>query len=126
MATTYDPEVKAAALAALLAGQSVSHVAETYRIPRGTVADWSAKARGEVTKAAQGARTERLGDLILDNLEAMLKATRTIVESVSQDKDWLKQQSASEVAVLIGVISDKAFRILEALPEPTPEAANVS
>ena len=38
--STYSPETRAAALAALLAGQSVSKVAEEYNLPKGTVSNW--------------------------------------------------------------------------------------
>jgi hypothetical protein len=34
---------------------------------------------------------------------------------IARDEKWLKQQEASQFAVLHGVISDKATKILEAL-----------
>lgn len=36
---------------------------------------------------------------------------------VFRDPNWLKQQSASEAAVLHGVIADKQIRLLEALAD---------
>lgn len=108
----YPEETKAAVMAALLAGQSIGTIAEEYRIPRGTVAMWASHAR------RQPVGNGHLGDLIIQNLEAMLTAVKEIVTCVSQDKDWLRKQGASELAVFVGVLSDKAFRILEALPEP--------
>lgn len=38
-----------------------------------------------------------------------------------QDENWIRKQPASEIAVLFGVISDKTFRILEALPDDEEE-----
>lgn len=106
-------------MAAMLAGQSVSHVAATYKLPMGTVKSW----RREMVAAAPTAPTaqaqrERVGDLVLASLEAMLTAVREIVERVSQDPQWIREQGASELGVFVGILSDKAFRILEALPEP--------
>ena len=106
----------------LLEGQSINHVAAACNLPRGTVKTWSAALRSEPGQVVKGNRAERIGDLVVGNLEALLRATQGIVESVSQDKEWIKAQSASELAVFVGVLHDKAFRILEALPEPAVEA----
>lgn len=115
-----SPEEKAAAMAALLAGQSIDQVAAKYKLPEGTVKSWRREMAGMVTTptpAAQAQR-ERVGDLVISNLEAMLTAVREIVTRVSQDPQWIREQGASELGVFLGILSDKAFRILEALPEP--------
>lgn len=109
----YTNETKAAVMAALLSGQSVSSVADEYGIPRGTVAGWSSKARKEAP-LLPNTKKEEIGDLIVGYLHANLKA----LESQSQvfaNQEWLKKQSASELAVLHGVMTDKAVRLLEAL-----------
>lgn len=121
---TYDPELIARVVAAVMAGASVNAVAREYRIPKGTVSAWVKRRGGEqmlterrdavATAATQ--KRERIGDLIIDNLEAQLEATKSIAQVVS-DGEWVKKQPASELAILFGVISDKAFRILEALPD---------
>lgn len=43
MTTKYTDDIKAAVMAALMAGQSVSKVSEEFDIPRSTVGNWSAK-----------------------------------------------------------------------------------
>jgi transposase-like protein len=123
----YDPELVARVVAMVLAGQSISSVAREYRIPKGTVSAW-VKRQGSVLEAGEAAvgeggvatvatqKKERIGDLIIDNLEAQLEATRAIARIV-QEGEWIRKQPASELAVLFGVISDKSFRILEALPD---------
>lgn len=121
----YSEETKAAVMAALLAGQTIAQVASEYRIPVGTVNAWSARAHQVPVVSAVGDRRERIGDLILSNLETLMIAVEEIVKSVSADKEWLRRQSASEVAVLVGVFADKAYRILEALPEPEPPASDL-
>lgn len=108
----YSKEVKAAVIAALLEGQSVSRVAKDYNIPSGTVKSW--KNRQELTNDATVATQKKeIPDLIISLLETHLQAAIGIARAI--DEDYIKKQSASEVAVLLGVINDKAFRMLEAL-----------
>lgn len=122
----YDEATKAAVMAALLDGQSVSSVAKEYNIPKGTVSNW--KNRGwETPSDVAGVPTNgtqkrnRIGELIIDGLEAKLVAIKAMAD-VFAEKDWIRKQPASEIAVLFGVVSDKAFRVLEALPEETEES----
>lgn len=125
----YSPDLIAKVVAAVLEGQSTSAVAREYRIPKGTVSSWVKRNAdsGPILDAAAGGvaniatqkkenRRELIGDLIIDNLEAQLSVTKTMAIAI-QDEDWIRKQPASEIAVLFGVISDKTFRILEALPE---------
>lgn len=111
----YDEATKAAVMAALLAGQSVSVVASEYKIPLGTVKRWSASAK-EMLEPVRSAKKERIGELVLDNLEASLLFTKSMAD-VLNDEKWLKKQRASEIAVLYGVVQDKTYRVLEALPD---------
>lgn len=125
MAAKHSEEVKAAVMAALLAGQSISQVAKEYSLPVGTIKAWSSRARSEPVLVTEG-RKALIGDLILDNLEAMLRAVTRIVNSVSENKDWLEKQSASELGVFIGVLQDKSIRIVESIPDDEPEEDDVS
>lgn len=118
----YPEELKAVAMAALLSGQSINVVAEKYNIPRGTISAWATRERNAmrgndslITEDQQ----ERIGALIIDNVEAMLETTKEMMD-VFKEKAWLRKQSASEVAVLFGVIADKTYRLLEALPDAKP------
>lgn len=109
-------------MASLLMGQSIHIVAEKYNIPKGTVARWASTERNAMrgdSMMVNGDQRERVGHLIIDNVEAMLETTKEMMD-VFKDKDWLKEQSASEVAVLFGVIADKTYRLLEALPDAEP------
>lgn len=57
----YSAELRAAVMAALLAGQSVSSVAREYNIPKGTVAGWKRQALGLAQQAtAVGKRDRRI------------------------------------------------------------------
>lgn len=111
----YSDETKAQVMAALLAGQSVSFAAREYKIPYSTVGTWAKEARGLIRQSSTQKR-ERIGELVVDNVEAALEATRALA-NVFADPTWIAKQGASELAVLYGVISDKTYRILEALPD---------
>ena len=110
----HDEATKAAVMAALLTGQSINYVAKEYKIPRGTVASWSRELPRNHTVSYE--KRERIGDLIIDNVEAEL-ATMIAMQNVFTDEKWLRKQRASELAVLYGVIKDKNMRVLEALPD---------
>ncbi|MCB9172334.1 MAG: hypothetical protein H6637_05360 [Ardenticatenales bacterium] len=109
-------------MAALLTGQSVSSVAKEYAIPRGTVAGWSAKVNDAGVSAVSNTKKEEIGDLLIAYLRASLAALKVQVEHFS-DKAWLTRQTASDLAVLHGVQTDKAIRLLEALASAGEEAA---
>lgn len=115
----YSDETKAAVMAALLAGQSVSLIAKEYEIPEGTVKSWSSRGvngngHAVATDALDATQKSRIGKLILDYLETLMVTLKNQAE-VFSDKTWLSKQAASEVAVLHGVLADKGIRLLEAL-----------
>lgn len=115
----YSDETKAAVMAALLAGQSVSLIAKEYEIPEGTVKSWSSRdvngnGHAVATEALDATQKSRIGKLILDYLETLMVTLKNQAE-VFSDKTWLSKQAASEVAVLHGVLADKGIRLLEAL-----------
>lgn len=114
MARSYSDETKAAVMAALLQGQSVSSLAKEYKIPKGTVSNWRRKAESEAG-GVQENRTQKneIGQLITEYLKANLRALKAQAEQFS-DKVWLRGQDADAVAVLHGVMTDKAIRLLEA------------
>jgi transposase-like protein len=114
--SNYNEETKGAVMAALLAGQSVSSVAKEYNIPKGTVSGWRKQAREFVAGGRAGSdpkKGERVGDLLIEYLEANLITLKQQVEAFG-DPVWLKKQTASDAAVLHGVMTDKAVRLLEA------------
>ena len=120
----YSDETKAQVMAALLAGQSVSATAERFQIPKGTVSGWAKRAgagvRSELATVATQ-KKERIGHLIIDNLEAEMEATKAMT-NVFKDEQWLRKQEASQLAVLFGVIKDKTHRVLQELPDDTGES----
>jgi transposase-like protein len=106
----YSEDTKAAVMAALLTGQSVSQVAREYDIPKGTVNSW--KQRNMRDFATQ--KRERIGELLVSYLSTSLETLEAQARMFSNE-EWLKKQNAADVAVLHGVVTDKAIRLLEAL-----------
>lgn len=107
----YSDEEKAAALAALLEGQSVRYVAKEYNIPMGTLKYWRGK---NTPSTVDPKKAEEIGDLLLEYLRSNLTALQAQAKQFA-DPQWLSQQGASEAAVLHGVMTDKAIRLIEAM-----------
>lgn len=109
---THPTETKALALAALMQGQSAALVSREYNIPESTIKMWRRELRdGKVTPDNPDQRTE-VGDLLLAYLRANLAAVTKQMETFSDPK-WLRQQSASELGVLHGILVDKSLRLVE-------------
>lgn len=107
--TPYSDEVKAAVLAALLQGQSVNQVAKEYKIAKSTVSRWK---NSDVP--IDGTQKKDIGILLLGYLETNLETLRAQAEHF-RDRSWLSRQNAADLAVLHGVMTDKAIRLLEAM-----------
>jgi hypothetical protein len=91
----------------------VSEVAREYSLPKGTVSSWRQRQAGGVASNATQKRDE-IGGLLVDYLHANL-STLKAQQVVFADPEWLKGQDAQELAVLHGVMTDKAIRLLDAL-----------
>jgi len=105
----YTNETRAAVMAALLSGQSICSVAKEYNIPKGTVSYW--KKNGGPNNQTQ---KKDIGDLLVKYLETNLEALQAQAEAF-KNTEWLAKQNAADAAVLHGVMTDKAVRLLEAL-----------
>lgn len=115
----YSEQLKAQALAALLAGQSFSEVSRALQIPVGTLKSWKQRdIAGVDAPDASTATTkkERIGSLLLDYLVTTLETLKA-QQVVFADPTWLKQQSAENAAILHGVLADKTIRLLEGLAD---------
>lgn len=112
----YSAETKAAVLAALLAGQATETIARDYNLPEGTVKGWKSKMRkGETPVTTTPAQKADVGELLLEFLREGLATLKHQQTTLFRDSVWLREQSASEMAVLHGVIADKCVRLLEAM-----------
>lgn len=113
----YSDETKAQVMAALLAGQSVSAAAREYNLPKGTVSSWRKAALNKAAGGDVDADATQKGSTLDDLLQGYVEENLVTLREQSiffRDKEWLKKQPASELAVLHGVVADKTVRILEA------------
>jgi hypothetical protein len=120
----HDPETRAAVLAALLSGSSIADISRRLKIPDSTIADWrdqagigpkAPKTPGYIREEQKADLGERVGgylDDILVTVRAQAIHTR--------DPEWLHRQNAHDLAILHGVLVDKAIRLLGALRVDEP------
>lgn len=106
----HPEELRAAVLAALLAGQSVSSVAKEYNLPKGTVSAWKQR----MSSAENATQKKEIGELLVEYLKTNLTTLQAQAAHFA-DKAWLKKQTASELGVLHGILADKTIRLLEAM-----------
>ena len=123
--TAYSDQVKAQALAQLLAGQSLSEVSRAFGVPLGTLKSWKQRNPNATDRSvfvdavdASDASTKkaRIGALLLDYSIASLESL-IAQQTVFREYDWIYKQSASDAAILHGVGFDKLIRLLESLTD---------
>ena len=105
----YNDAQRASVLASLMEGQSVNKVAKEYDIPKSTVSRWK-----NSDYPINGIQKKEIGELLLRYLETNLE-TLQVQAKTFQDERWLLKQNAADLAVLHGVMTDKAIRLIEAM-----------
>jgi transposase-like protein len=118
----HDPETKAAVMAALLSGQGVNEVAQEYQLSPSVVSGWKSSLSSEQFERLRTEKAETFDGLLSDYLTANLRALQKQAE-VASEPDYIRKQSAEKLAVLHGVMADKAVRLLEAYSGSGPAPA---
>lgn len=113
--------IKAAALAALLLGMKPSQVAKQYGISTTTAAKWERDF--DITNPIE--RQGRLGEMFLTFMEQEL-ISLTAMSIATSDEDWVKDQTAAELAVFWSARKDLLFRLMEALGRKSQPAPAVT
>ena len=109
----YDDATKAAAMGALATGQGVSQVAKEYKIPAGTVRVWKSRM---VNPAVATEKKIEIGDLLVDMITEQITTLKAQYIATRSTK-WIERQSASDMAMLMGVTTDKLMRMLESFDD---------
>lgn len=107
-------DVRASVMAALLAGQGVSEVAEQFQVSKATVSRIKASIAPDLLKQLETKKQEDFGDLLADYLRETI-TTLSAQARHFRNETWLLRQPAADLAVLHGVQTDKALRLLEAI-----------
>ena len=110
----FTDEQRAAAVSRLLEGEAVKAVARDYGVQPSTVRGWRAKLGADPRKEQHAEAEVDFRKLTLRYLEHSLAAGERVLGQ-TEDKDWLGKQSAADLAVFLGVVFDKAARVLAAL-----------
>jgi transposase-like protein len=115
----HPPELRAQAVAAVLAGAALAEVARQFGVSKGTLGNWLAAHNespvGTVGTAHARARDpEAIAELILDLIAAHVTTIQAQLQATTRP-DWLEKQSAAELAQLVAVERDTTLRLLAGL-----------
>jgi transposase-like protein len=109
----HSPQEKAAVLAALLAGQGLTETAEKYNVTVSQVAFWKKDLTSDQIRDIQNKNREEFESLIYEFVKEAL-ITMSCQVRFFRTIEYLKGQSAAELATLFGVTTDKVVRLLAA------------
>lgn len=110
-AKNHPASVVAQVLAEMVAGATVAEVSEKYAIPQQTISGWKALLPPELGETRT--KRETVEELLSVYLEKILRANIAQLD-VFANADWIQRQRASDLAILQGVLFDKAIRIFDA------------
>ena len=104
-------EKRAQVIALLLTGESIHKTAERAGVSPGAVK--SIKASSDFVQLCLLKRESEpsIHELVTDHLTTALEAANALARSIRDDKEWFARQSAYDIAMLYGTLSDKAIRI---------------
>jgi hypothetical protein len=104
--------VKAAVIAAILAGAQASATAKQYGVSKATVSRWlSAASRPEKQPLLD---QDRLAESIFRLIEKHIEAIEAQIAAASRP-DWVHRQSGQELSALVAVERDGLLRLLAGL-----------
>jgi transposase-like protein len=114
----HPAELRAEAVAAVLAGARMADVARQYGVSKGTLGTWLAEDESiRTVRTEQHTREERLDaveDLLFD-LVAEHAKTLTAELQFATRAEWLEKLSAAELAQLVGAQKETLIRLLVGL-----------
>lgn len=114
----HSDEVRAQVMAALLAGQGVMEVASQYNLDASVVSRWKSTIPGDQLQVVASKKGERIEQLLFEYLtETLITLKEQTI--LARERDYVTKQPAGELAVLHGVMADKAVRLLEAAHRAT-------
>lgn len=107
----HPEHIKAAAMAALLTGQSAHQVARRFDLSRTTVRRWRDVAWSTVQN---GPQKSTIGVQVMGVVGETLTTQRVQMRAM-QDREWLLKQSARDLALLHGTLFDQMVSVAGSL-----------
>src|SRR5499427_4074003 len=117
---SHPAELRAEAVAAVLAGTALTEVARRYGISKGTLGNWVAERQIGTVGTEQHARTAHLTERLFDLVHAHIDAISAQLQAATRPA-WLEKQSAAELASLVAVERDTTLRLLAGLFPTEPD-----
>lgn len=114
-------EIRPLAEADLMLGMGVNEVARKYNLSAGIVSKWRKALGAEKHAEIQQYTGYNAAQRLVDHFEKQIAALDAIAEH-ALDKKWLSRQMADNVAALYGVISDKNWRMADAMNKAAERA----
>lgn len=109
----HSDEIRAQVMASLLAGQGVTEVATQYNLDVSIVSRWRSAMPEDKLQAIATKKGDKIEALLYGYLTTTLNTLKEQAEIVGE-REYVIKQPAGELAVLHGVMADKAVRLLEA------------
>jgi len=123
-------ELRAEAVAAVLAGAALTEVARRYSLSKQTLSQW-VQDEIRTVRTDHHARAAQLTDRLFDILNVHLETLSAQLQAAARPA-WLEKQSAAELAQLVAVERDTTLRLLAGLfpvddqQRELPEPANAA
>lgn len=116
----YPPEIRAAALAMLFAGASLSATAAHFGVSKGTISNWrDAQDVAVVQQDIERSVRVDMGRLVAEYLTANLDALTAQARAVA-DPGWIAAQDAHGLVAIHNALADRAIHILAAIQPSEP------
>jgi transposase-like protein len=117
----HSPELRAQAVAAVLAGATIAQVAAQFKLDKGLVSRWVAQGLQPVATDQRARAREDLGERILTLLDEHI-TTLVAQLQVAARPEWIEKQNPRDLAELVAVERDTALRLLAGLRPAEPAA----
>lgn len=111
----HSSELRAQAVAAVLAGMSIVQAAARFNVDHSVVSRWVAQDARD-----QRAPTRDLGEMIVDLIAAHVTTIQAQLQ-VAARPEWVEKQPAAELAQLVAVERDTTLRLLAGLRPVEPD-----
>jgi hypothetical protein len=113
------------AVALLIAGVGTVAIAKALNVPEGTVRQWKSRHMTKEQLQELRARWEdKFDEEMLAFLADTIAAQRAMMKVVS-DEEYLKRQSAVDVAILFETVNDRSLRLFDAMQRAAAEGIDV-